>query len=107
MANHNCLEGYRCPDCKSEGPFSIRASATFVVSDDGTDSYSDVEWNGDDSCRCMQCQWSGEVSDFQYVEEYADPEYTSEYACPTCYARMSCVVEANVRRCKCGEEFTV
>jgi len=62
--NDNCLEGKRCPSCKSEGPFSIRGHATFVVTDDGTDMFSDVEWYDDDPCRCIVCSLSGKVSDF-------------------------------------------
>jgi len=66
MSNTNCLENMRCPnpDCDSEGPFEIRGEANFIVSDDGTGDYSDVEWWQDSSCCCMECQSSGTVKDF-------------------------------------------
>ena len=108
MANHNCLIGFHCPQCGNEDRFSIVADAVAIVTDDGTEDVTDVEWYDESHCRCTVCNKSGIVSDFKAppVEE-VEPEYTGEYACPTCYERMSRIVEANVRLCKCGEEFTV
>jgi hypothetical protein len=62
--NKNCLEGLACPQCKSEGPFFIDGTATFVVCDDGTDSHSEVSWENESGCSC-QCGCSGNVGDFK------------------------------------------
>ena len=66
--NINCLEGMRCPSCKSYGPFLFTVSATCLVSDDGTDDFYDVEWDDHAWAGCKQCEYQGTVSDF-YEEE--------------------------------------
>lgn len=56
----------RCPKCGDFGPFSIRAEATFVVHDDGTDTeYSDVDWTDESHIRCIACNHDGKVEDFR------------------------------------------
>lgn len=64
MANKNCLEGYRCPKCKSEGPFRIVGTSEFTVWDDGTEDHSDVQWDDDSTCVCTQCDFGGTLGDF-------------------------------------------
>jgi hypothetical protein len=64
MANVNILEGMRCPECKSEGPFKISATSRFTVYDDGTDGHEDVEWDDDSDCECDNCDHSGTVKDY-------------------------------------------
>ncbi len=73
--NTNCLEGMRCPNCKSEGPFDIYAHSTFVFTDDGTDEFGDVEWDDDSPCECKECNFEGIAGDFRTnVEEGAEDE---------------------------------
>lgn len=62
--NINCLAGMRCPNCKSHGPFEIYACALFTVHDDGTDDYTDLEWNNGSFCFCPHCQHEGYVFSF-------------------------------------------
>lgn len=62
--NRNCLEGIRCPKCKSEGPFQIDARATFKVYDDGAHEHGDVEWSDDSRCVCVDCGREGTVLAF-------------------------------------------
>lgn len=63
--NTNCLKGMKCPKCWSEGPFSIRAEATFVVTDHGTDDVcQDVEWSDTSHCSCHNCGHDGSVGSF-------------------------------------------
>ena len=65
MANENCLAGFRCPSCGSEGPFKIEARVLVTVYDDGTDgSYSGTEWDGGSYCECFDCGKDGTVKDF-------------------------------------------
>lgn len=65
--NENCLAGMRCPKraCKSEGPFAIVVAAIAEVHDDGTEEFSDVEWDDDSYCRCKACGYEGIVADFE------------------------------------------
>jgi hypothetical protein len=68
VANKNVLKGMRCPisKCKSEGPFRIEARAIFTVQDAGTDSeYTDVEWEDNYFCGCVECGYVGQVKDFR------------------------------------------
>ena len=65
MPNNNVLAGMCCPKCKSEGPFAIQAQAEFVVSDDGTGEYSDVDWDDDSHTRCLACKHRGQVKNFR------------------------------------------
>lgn len=72
MANTNCLEGMKCPECGSEGPFEIAASARFEVSDEGTGDYQDVEWDRHSVCVCKECGYSGQVFNFEEVSEMSN-----------------------------------
>ncbi len=64
MPNDNCLAGMACPQCGSDGPFSITGTATFVVYDDGTDlEYFGLEWDDDAYCGC-NCGHDATVTDF-------------------------------------------
>ena len=65
MANENCLEGFGCPCCGQKDEFLITATAQFVVRDDGTDDYHDVEWDDDSYCECPSCHHHGTVKDFR------------------------------------------
>lgn len=67
MANENCLCDMACPKCGSLGPYKIWAKAEFLVHDDGTESYSNVEWQLDDPCECVSCRHFGKVKEF-YAE---------------------------------------
>ncbi len=44
--NTNCLVNMRCPKCGSEGPFRIRAEASFLLHDDGADEFWEMDWDG-------------------------------------------------------------
>jgi len=67
--NDNCLEGMKCPNCGSEGPFRINGTACFIVHDDGTDEYNEVEWQDNDFCGCVNCNYDGKVIDFCVSEQ--------------------------------------
>jgi hypothetical protein len=68
MPNVNCLEGMRCPNCGSEGPFRIRAEVSVTVTDDGTDDYDNVDWYNTSSCACLACQFQENVEDFKALD---------------------------------------
>lgn len=63
----NCLEGIRCPRCLQTERFVIQATATFVLTDDGTEmAEGDTDWNelSPISCGDPDCCASGTVADF-------------------------------------------
>ena len=74
MANVNILEGMRCPQCKSDGPFRIRCEVLVLMDDDGTlDDLSGSEWDHDSLCECEGCDHSGTVKDYITEKTEAAP----------------------------------
>jgi hypothetical protein len=74
MTNTNCLEGMRCPQCGSEGPFRIRCEVLVLFEDDGSiEELSGSEWDDDSLCECAECDHSGAVKDFTIEETEAAP----------------------------------
>ena len=67
MANENCLEGMRCPKCRSEGPFRIVATCWVEVHDNGIEHSYDHEWEDLSSCICADpgCLYIGKVGGFK------------------------------------------
>jgi hypothetical protein len=59
--NTNCLEGLACPNCGSFGPFSIECTATFDVSDDGTDNCREVGWSAKSKASCHECDFTAKL----------------------------------------------
>jgi hypothetical protein len=65
MTNTNCLEDIKCPECGNEDRFRIAATALFTVTDNGTDDYTDVEWDDDSHAECVECHRPGTIRDFK------------------------------------------
>lgn len=74
MANTNCLEGIKCPDCGNEDTFLIAGKSMFTVTDDGTEDHGDVEWDEDSYAECTECRRSGTLKDFEQASLQAVPE---------------------------------
>ena len=67
-ANTECLEGIRCPHCKSLEPFDISCKGWMIVFDDpeqGDHRPRDPEWDEDSRCLCLECHHLGKVKDFK------------------------------------------
>lgn len=64
MPNTNCLEGIACPECKSEGPFAIHSCALVLMSDNGGEETTDIEWSPASVITCKGCGHFGKVRDF-------------------------------------------
>lgn len=68
--NTNCLEGMRCPNCGSYGPFHIDVTISVLVLDSGAyDEGGDYEWHGHTHCRCHGCNHDGTVATFTEPED--------------------------------------
>lgn len=68
FTNKNCLTDTACPKCGHRISFRIVAVTEFFVSDDGTESYSDVEWNSSSRITCCNCEHVGDVASFTIKE---------------------------------------
>lgn len=64
--NVNCLEGKRCPECGSYGPFEVVVSMRVRLYDNGTDNAEDgsTEYGDDAPTTCCRCQHEGKLEDF-------------------------------------------
>lgn len=65
MENTNCLEGMRCPNCKSPGPFNIWGKAYFHVHDDGCSEFEELCWEENSNAHCPGCDWNGKVREMR------------------------------------------
>jgi hypothetical protein len=66
--NENCLEGLRCPNCGSYGPFHISVRTIALMDDDGTLDYEGAEWEDDSYCDCQECHHVATAGDFKDVD---------------------------------------
>lgn len=64
--NTNCLEGKRCPECGSYGPFEVVISKRVMLYDNGTESAEDdtTEYDDDSRTICCSCRHGGKFGDF-------------------------------------------
>lgn len=63
--NENCLEGMRCNNCKSLGPFKIGAMSLVTMTDEGSEEVESPDWDNDSYCLCVECGFEGRVKEFQ------------------------------------------
>ena len=64
--NVNCLEGKRCPECGSYGPFEVVVSMRVLLCDSETDDVENgaIEYGGDSPTVCCSCRHAGNFGDF-------------------------------------------
>ena len=69
MANTNCLEGIRCPQCGNEEEFRIEALVVCKVTDDGAEATGEFDWHDKSWCLCPKCEKEGDLEEFQVEDE--------------------------------------
>ncbi len=64
--NHNCLQGKRCPECGSYGPFEVSVSMRVLLLDSGSDDAEDgaIEYHDESWTVCRACRHEGKFGDF-------------------------------------------
>ncbi len=73
MANNNCLDGLRCPNCGSDEPFRIQVTQTVLMYDQGSeddDMGGHMEWDESSYCECHECNDGATVKDFTLGPEH-------------------------------------
>lgn len=71
MANKNCLLGVRCPQCGQDKQFTVAATVSLMLTDEGTGDYSgDVEYDDASRFECYECNHVGPFKEFQDPEVY-------------------------------------
>lgn len=63
--NDNCLAGFRCPKCGSEGPFDIATEDFTKWNDDGTWEQSEPSFAPNGMWYCCACKFEGKEEDFR------------------------------------------
>ena len=70
--NSNCLLGYKCPNCGSQGPFEMTTTSTTKWCDDGTE-YQDTPSIADEGfSTCLACGKHGETREFDAEKNYVE-----------------------------------
>lgn len=64
--NHNCLEGVRCPRCRNNAEFEIVVRTSATLTDDGTETFGDTEYDDDSLTTCVNCKFT---DDFRVFKE--------------------------------------
>jgi DNA-directed RNA polymerase subunit RPC12/RpoP len=60
----NCLTDLACPNCGQRDGLKIEVSTLAYLNEDGFSDTYDMEYDGDNYCRCPRCEHVGKVSDF-------------------------------------------
>jgi predicted RNA-binding Zn-ribbon protein involved in translation (DUF1610 family) len=55
MPNDNCLADMKCPDCGSDGPFTIFATCWASVTDGGVEQADTYDWDSASQIICPRC----------------------------------------------------
>ena len=64
--NSNCLDGKRCPNCGSYGPFEVVVSMRVLLYDSGAGDAENesIEYDDDSLALCDACRYAGKFGDF-------------------------------------------
>jgi DNA-directed RNA polymerase subunit RPC12/RpoP len=65
MTNTNCLAGIACPACGNDAMIYIAARTLAVVTDDGAQTFGDMEWDADSYAECPDCQHRSTLGQFR------------------------------------------
>jgi len=65
MSNSNCLQGLACPSCGNDSMLTIEARVLAVVTDDGAETFGDMEWNARSYAECPECGHQETLAAFQ------------------------------------------
>lgn len=76
MTNVNCLQGIACPICGNDSVIHIDVRVLARVTDDGAETFGDIEWDGDSFTECPQCEHRGTLAEFRVRN--ANPDSTTE-----------------------------
>jgi hypothetical protein len=101
--NENCLVGFRCPKCKSKGPFRLVATCWALVSDDGVEDTTEHEWGDDAACICAHCKHDAQVKDFANSTPDADEQAEKRHEADLAPLESGVGVDADLAKCeRCG-----
>lgn len=65
MTNVNCLQGITCPLCGNDAIVNIEIKSLAAVTDEGAETFGDMEWDGDSFAECPECDYCGTLAEFR------------------------------------------
>jgi hypothetical protein len=68
MADVRETWGMACPQCGRDDRLGVKVKVWAMLSEDGTETHGDHEWNKDSQCMCTDCGWEGPVIHAQVKE---------------------------------------
>jgi len=74
MSNVNCLQGIACPKCGNDAIINVEVRILAAVTDDGAETFGDMEWDGSSYAECPDCEHRGTLAEFR--AEAADGQAT-------------------------------
>jgi len=78
MTSSNCLEGIACPACGNDSMLYIEVRTLASVTDDGAETYGDMEWDSGSYAECPECRRSGTLAEFRVEPATENPTQTTE-----------------------------
>ena len=63
--NTNCLEHIACPQCGNDSALKIAVTALAHVTDDGAETFGDLEWDDQSFAACPACGREGKLGEFR------------------------------------------
>jgi hypothetical protein len=63
--NTNCLEHTACPQCGNDAALKIAAKTLAHVTDDGAETFGDLEWDDQSFAACPTCGREGKLGEFR------------------------------------------
>ena len=81
MTNSNCLEGIACTQCGNDRMIYIEARTLAAVTDDGAETFGDLEWNADSYAECPVCHHRGTLREFRVVTTSKSSTSTDKENC--------------------------
>jgi hypothetical protein len=73
MTNTNCLEGIACPKCGNDSRMYIGVYTLAEVTDDGAETFGDMEWDSDSYAKCTHCAYDGKLKAFHVEPKEEKP----------------------------------
>jgi DNA-directed RNA polymerase subunit RPC12/RpoP len=78
MTNSNCLEGIACPKCGNDSLIYIETTTLAAVTDDGAETFGDMEWDADSYAECPECGHRSILGEFRIPTDNDNATQTSK-----------------------------
>jgi ribosomal protein S27AE len=78
MTNTNCLQGIECPKCGNDSKFIIAVGTLAEVTDDGAETFGNLEWDDASFTECPDCGQCGVLAEFRNLSDQETATQTRE-----------------------------